>query len=63
MLLNVLELRAIEEPELEKRLGKEYLEYNKKSTEHNSSFLTGNMSFNVSFRSTVLPRYPKSTCY
>lgn len=30
ILLNVLELRAIEEPELEKRLGKEYLEYKKR---------------------------------
>ena len=30
ILLNVLELRAIEEPELEKRLGMEYLEYRKK---------------------------------
>ena len=30
VLLNVLELRAIEEPELGKRLGKEYLEYRKK---------------------------------
>ena len=29
ILLNVLELRAIEEPELEKRLGKEYIEYRK----------------------------------
>ncbi|WP_455369705.1 methyltransferase family protein [[Eubacterium] cellulosolvens] len=29
ILFNVLELRAIEEPELEKRLGKEYLEYKK----------------------------------
>jgi len=30
VLLNVLELRAVEEPELEKRLGKEYLEYKKR---------------------------------
>jgi len=30
VLLNVLELKAIEEPELEKRLGKEYLEYKKR---------------------------------
>ena len=30
ILLNVLELRTIEEPELEKRLGKEYLEYKKR---------------------------------
>jgi len=30
ILLNVLELRAVEEPELEKRLGKEYLEYKKR---------------------------------
>lgn len=30
ILLNVLELKAIEEPELEKRLGKEYLEYKKR---------------------------------
>jgi len=30
ILLNMVELRAIEEPELEKRLGKEYLEYKKK---------------------------------
>lgn len=30
ILLNVLELKAIEEPELEKRLGKEYAEYKKK---------------------------------
>jgi len=30
VLLNVLELRAIEEPELEKRLGAEYLEYRKR---------------------------------
>jgi len=30
VLLNVLELKAIEEPELEKRLGKEYVEYKKK---------------------------------
>ncbi len=30
VLLNVLELRLIEEPELEKRFGKEYLEYKKK---------------------------------
>lgn len=29
ILVNVLELKAIEEPELEKRLGKEYLEYKK----------------------------------
>ena len=29
-LLNVLELRAVEEPELEKRLGKEYVEYKKR---------------------------------
>lgn len=29
ILLNVLELKAIEEPELEKRLSKEYLEYKK----------------------------------
>ncbi|WDN88710.1 hypothetical protein BuS5_01678 [Desulfosarcina sp. BuS5] len=29
ILLSVLELKAIEEPELEKRLGKEYLEYKK----------------------------------
>lgn len=28
--LNVLELRAVEEPELEKRLGKQYLEYKKR---------------------------------
>jgi protein-S-isoprenylcysteine O-methyltransferase Ste14 len=30
LLLNVLELRVIEEPELEKRFGNEYLEYKKK---------------------------------
>ncbi len=30
ILLMVLELKAVEEPELEKRLGKEYLEYKKK---------------------------------
>lgn len=30
VLLSVLELRAVEEPELEKRLGKEYLEYKKR---------------------------------
>jgi protein-S-isoprenylcysteine O-methyltransferase Ste14 len=30
VLLNVLELRAVEEPELEKRLGEEYLEYKKR---------------------------------
>ena len=30
ILLNVLELRAIEEPELEKRLGKEYVDYKKR---------------------------------
>jgi protein-S-isoprenylcysteine O-methyltransferase Ste14 len=30
ILLNVLELRAIEEPELEKRLGNEYIEYKKR---------------------------------
>ncbi len=30
ILINFLELRAIEEPELEKRLGKDYLEYKKK---------------------------------
>lgn len=30
VLLNVLELRAVEEPELGKRLGKEYLEYKKR---------------------------------
>ena len=30
ILLNVLELRAIEEPELEKRLGMEYIEYKKR---------------------------------
>ncbi len=30
VLLNVLELRAVEEPELEKRLGVEYLEYRKR---------------------------------
>ncbi len=30
ILLNVLELKAVEEPELEKRLGKEYLEYRKR---------------------------------
>ena len=30
ILLNVLELRAIEEPELEKRLGTEYIEYKKR---------------------------------
>ncbi|MEJ2716863.1 MAG: hypothetical protein P8182_06945 [Deltaproteobacteria bacterium] len=29
ILLNVLELKAIEEPELEKRLGEEYLQYKK----------------------------------
>lgn len=29
ILLNVLELKAIEEPELEKRLGKVYVEYKK----------------------------------
>jgi len=29
ILLNVLELKAIEEPELEKRLGQEYFEYKK----------------------------------
>ena len=31
ILLNVLELKAIEEPELEKRLGVEYLEYRKRT--------------------------------
>ena len=31
VLLNVLELRAIEEPELEKRLGTEYIEYKKRT--------------------------------
>jgi len=31
ILLNVLELRAIEEPELEKRLGTEYIEYKKRT--------------------------------
>ena len=31
VLLNVLELRAVEEPELEKRLGKEYVEYKKRA--------------------------------
>ena len=30
ILLNLLELKAIEEPELEKRLGKEYLKYKKR---------------------------------
>ncbi|MFQ6052229.1 MAG: methyltransferase family protein [Candidatus Hydrothermarchaeota archaeon] len=30
ILLNVLELKAVEEPELEKRLGKEYVEYRKR---------------------------------
>ena len=30
ILINVLELKAIEEPELERRLGKEYLEYKKR---------------------------------
>ena len=30
ILFNVLELRAIEEPELEKRLGKDYFEYKKR---------------------------------
>jgi len=30
ILINVLELKGVEEPELEKRLGKEYLEYKKK---------------------------------
>ncbi len=30
ILINVLELRAIEEPELERRLGKEYLEYKRR---------------------------------
>ncbi len=30
ILLNVLELKTIEEPELEKRLGKEYVEYKKR---------------------------------
>ena len=30
ILLNVLELKAIEEPELEKRLGKDYVEYKKR---------------------------------
>ena len=30
ILLNLLELKAVEEPELEKRLGKEYLEYKKR---------------------------------
>jgi len=30
ILLNMWELRAVEEPELEKRLGKEYLEYKKR---------------------------------
>ena len=29
ILLNILELKTVEEPELEKRLGKEYLEYKK----------------------------------
>ncbi len=32
ILLNVLELKAVEEPELEKRLGKEYPEYRKRVT-------------------------------
>lgn len=31
VLLNMLELRAIEEPELEKRLGTEYIEYKKRT--------------------------------
>jgi len=31
ILVNVLELKGIEEPELEKRLGKEYLEYKKRT--------------------------------
>jgi len=31
ILLNLLELKAIEEPELEKRLGREYLEYKRKT--------------------------------
>lgn len=31
ILLNVLELKTVEEPELEKRLGKEYLEYKKRT--------------------------------
>lgn len=31
ILLNVLELKTIEEPELEKRLGKDYLEYKKRT--------------------------------
>jgi protein-S-isoprenylcysteine O-methyltransferase Ste14 len=31
ILLNVLEIKAIEEPELEKRLGEEYIEYRKKT--------------------------------
>jgi len=30
VLLNVMELKAVEEPELEKRLGKEYVEYRKR---------------------------------
>jgi len=30
ILINILELKGVEEPELEKRLGKEYLEYKKK---------------------------------
>ena len=31
ILLNVLEIRAVEEPELEKRLGEEYVEYKKRT--------------------------------
>ena len=31
ILLNVLEIKAIEEPELEKRLGEEYIEYRKRT--------------------------------
>ena len=31
ILLNVLEIRAVEEPELEKRLGEEYIEYKKRT--------------------------------
>jgi len=31
ILVNVLELKVIEEPELQRRLGKEYLEYKKRT--------------------------------
>ena len=42
VLLNVLELRAIEEPELEKRLGTEYIEYKKRVPMFIPRFKRGN---------------------